>query len=214
MSAAEHPITGIILAAGESSRMGEPKSLLDWGGKPLLQHQIDALTDAGCAPVVVVLGAAAETVQAKVSCHTPCLMVHNPDYRSGRASSLRVGAVALPDGLRDGGGDRRHRRGSAGTGLDAGTADRLLARKWRPHRRAAIRGADRASAAAGRFAAGRTAHSGGCVGGIAGDPKPPRRCRPHRRGGRSMGPVQPEHAAGVRRRARRVQSLTRAPIGG
>ena len=54
-------------------------------------------------------------------------MVHNPDYRSGRASSLRTGAAALPDGLRDGGA-------IAVTGVDqpvrASTLKRLIV-GWR-----------------------------------------------------------------------------------
>jgi CTP:molybdopterin cytidylyltransferase MocA len=90
-------VAAIVLAAGESRRMGRAKALLDWGGKPLLQHQIDELTSAGCAPIVVVLGHEADRIAAAVRCDGGCRVVRNRDYASGRASSLRAGAEALPD---------------------------------------------------------------------------------------------------------------------
>ena len=90
-------VAGLILAAGESTRMGQPKALLDWGGTPLLQHQIDVLTAAGCAPVVVVMGHGAAQVRARIHCAEPCRIVENADYRRGRASSVRAGAEAVPD---------------------------------------------------------------------------------------------------------------------
>ena len=89
-------VAAIVLAAGESRRMGRPKPLLDWGGKPLLQHQIDELSAAGCEPIVVVLGHDAERIAAAIRCGG-CPVVHNREYASGRASSLRAGADALPD---------------------------------------------------------------------------------------------------------------------
>ena len=47
-------IAGLLLAAGESTRMGSPKPLLDWHGKPLIRYQVDQLRAAGCDHVVVV----------------------------------------------------------------------------------------------------------------------------------------------------------------
>ena len=91
-------VAAIILAAGESQRMGEPKALLDWGGKPLLQHQIDEMLAAGCTAVVVVLGADAETVRAPIRRDGGCEMVVNADYAQGRASSVQRGAETAPDG--------------------------------------------------------------------------------------------------------------------
>ena len=90
-------VAALVLAAGESRRMGRPKALLDWGGKPLLQHQIDELAAAGCDPVVVVLGHEAPTIEAAIDCRGPCRIVLNSRYMSGRASSLRAGAATLPD---------------------------------------------------------------------------------------------------------------------
>lgn len=90
-------VAAVILAAGESRRMGRPKALLDWGGKALLQHQLDELSAAGCDPLVVVLGHEALTIEAAIDCRGPCQIVVNSQYRTGRASSLRAGAASLPD---------------------------------------------------------------------------------------------------------------------
>ena len=90
-------VAAIVLAAGESRRMGRAKALLDWNGKPLLQHQIDELSAAGCEPIVVVLGHEKERIAAAIRCAGGCRVVHNREYASGRASSLRAGADALPD---------------------------------------------------------------------------------------------------------------------
>ena len=90
-------VAGLILAAGESRRMGRPKATLDWGGVPLLHHQVQALREAGCEPVIVVLGAEAHNLRARLREAPPCVVVENAAYRSGRASSLRVGASLVPD---------------------------------------------------------------------------------------------------------------------
>lgn len=90
-------VAAVILAAGESRRMGRPKALLDWGGKALLQHQLDELSAAGCDPLVVVLGHQALTIEAAIDCLGRCQIVMNSQYVSGRASSLRAGAATLPD---------------------------------------------------------------------------------------------------------------------
>lgn len=75
--------------------MGRPKPLLPWRGATLIAFQVQELAAAGCAPVVVVLGHAAEEVRP----HVPpdATVVVNEGYRQGRASSLRAGAAALPD---------------------------------------------------------------------------------------------------------------------
>ena len=85
----------ILLAAGESTRMGGPKALLPWGGTTLIAYQVGELLGAGVDHLVVVLGHAADEVRP----HVPfqARVVVNEAYRQGRASSLRVGAAALPD---------------------------------------------------------------------------------------------------------------------
>jgi molybdenum cofactor cytidylyltransferase len=88
------PVTGIVLAAGTSSRLGRPKQLLDFGGRPLLQHAIDAMEGSGLIDIVVVLGHHAEEVAAAVSTGPDTRTVVNPDYAQGQATSLRAGLEA------------------------------------------------------------------------------------------------------------------------
>ena len=91
-------IAGVVLAAGTSSRLGRPKQLLPLQGKPLTQHVVDATIAAGLDEVVVVLGHAAEEVEAGLELPPPARAVVNPDYEAGQSSSLRTGLRALgPD---------------------------------------------------------------------------------------------------------------------
>lgn len=85
----------IILAAGESRRMGEPKQLLPFAGKPMLQCVIDALADAD--ERLVVLGCRAEDIAGKIHGAT---VVRNPEYRRGMFSSVQAGLRALPAGAK------------------------------------------------------------------------------------------------------------------
>jgi len=89
------PIAAIILAAGESTRMGRPKQLLPWGGTTLLAWQVRQMREAGVDEVVVVLGHAAAEVRPAVP--PEARVVVNEAYRQGRASSLRCGAAAVSD---------------------------------------------------------------------------------------------------------------------
>ena len=86
----------ILLAAGASTRMGRPKQLLDWGGRPLLAAQVEALLAADCAPVIVVLGAHEPRVRAAVPDHPAVRWISNRAWREGRAGSIRAGARAIP----------------------------------------------------------------------------------------------------------------------
>jgi molybdenum cofactor cytidylyltransferase len=87
--------SAILLAAGESTRMGRPKALLPWGDETLLAYQVRQLEAAGVEDIVVVLGAQAEEMRPAVP--AGARVVVNESYREGRASSLRAGAAALPD---------------------------------------------------------------------------------------------------------------------
>jgi molybdenum cofactor cytidylyltransferase len=87
-------VAAILLAAGESTRMGTPKPLLDWFGEALVDYQIRQLREAGCEEVVVVLGHRAGEIEPVVST-AGGRCVRNESYREGRASSLRAGAEAL-----------------------------------------------------------------------------------------------------------------------
>lgn len=87
-------ISGLILAAGMSTRMGTPKALLDWGGEPLLAYQVNQLKEAGCDEVIVVLGHQADLIHRRVRA-LPCRVMLNPRYHSGRSGSLRIGVKAV-----------------------------------------------------------------------------------------------------------------------
>ncbi|HZD69362.1 MAG TPA: NTP transferase domain-containing protein, partial [Actinomycetes bacterium] len=62
-------VTGLVLAAGGSSRMGRPKQLAELAGRPLLEHTLAALAAAPVDRVVVALGACAREVTARVDLH-------------------------------------------------------------------------------------------------------------------------------------------------
>lgn len=83
-------IGAIILAAGSSSRLGEPKQLLKYEGKSLLQKTIDAANDAGTNPVVVVLGANADQISKEVN-KSKVHVVTNSEWEEGMASSIGIG---------------------------------------------------------------------------------------------------------------------------
>jgi molybdenum cofactor cytidylyltransferase len=76
--------------------MGSPKPLLDWKGRPLVAYQVEQLLSAGVDEVVVVVGHAAAAVRP-VAEAAGARVVENRAYRSGRASSVRAGALALAD---------------------------------------------------------------------------------------------------------------------
>ena len=88
-------ISAIILAAGASTRFGQPKQLLDWGGVPLLAHVADVTLSSGLAPVVVVLGCQAEAARAALGTR-PVQTVMNWRWEEGLSTSVRVGLTALP----------------------------------------------------------------------------------------------------------------------
>jgi CTP:molybdopterin cytidylyltransferase MocA len=84
----------VILAAGESARMGTPKQLLPLDGQPLLVRAVDAALASAAWPVVVVLGAHAEKIKPALA-RLPVLVVENPAWSEGMASSLRLGVATL-----------------------------------------------------------------------------------------------------------------------
>jgi molybdenum cofactor cytidylyltransferase len=91
-------ITGIVLAAGTSSRFGRTKQLLELKGKPLVQHAVDAAAAAGLDEVVVVLGHDAGRVGASLRLPPSGRTVVNPIYKAGQSTSLVAGLDAAgPD---------------------------------------------------------------------------------------------------------------------
>ncbi len=88
-------LAGIILAAGESRRMGADKALLPYAGTTFLQHLVELFLPR-VAPVIVVLGHHAEKILAALPAGVGVEIALNPDYRSGQLSSLQTGIRALP----------------------------------------------------------------------------------------------------------------------
>ncbi|SEU30285.1 nucleotidyltransferase family protein [Stigmatella erecta] len=91
-------VGGVVLAAGSSSRLGQPKQLLLHEGKTLVRRTAEAAVAAGLAPVITVLGAHPEAVAAELA-GLPVHPVLNPDWTAGMGLSLRVGLRALPPGV-------------------------------------------------------------------------------------------------------------------
>jgi molybdenum cofactor cytidylyltransferase/nicotine blue oxidoreductase len=84
---------GLVLAAGGGRRLGGPKALLRRDGALLVEHALRAVRGAGCAPVLVVLGAAADRVQAAADLAETTVVV-NQAWPTGVGSSLRAGLTA------------------------------------------------------------------------------------------------------------------------
>lgn len=89
-------IAGIVLAAGRSSRMGEPKALLEVEGVTFLERAVRILREGGCAPVVAVVppGEAAGRMGA-LAAGGGGTAVENPDAGAEQVDSLRVGLAAI-----------------------------------------------------------------------------------------------------------------------
>jgi molybdenum cofactor cytidylyltransferase len=84
----------IVLAAGASTRLGQPKQLLALNGETLLRRTVRLAQQAGCNPVFVVLGFEAARMQQELSC-LEAIPVINADWPSGMGSSLRSGIEAV-----------------------------------------------------------------------------------------------------------------------
>ena len=86
-------VAGLILAAGESRRMGFPKALLRYGEETFLDR-LAGLFAARCSPVIVVLGAEADRI--RVNEHPAATFVVNPDWARGQTTSMQCGLRAVP----------------------------------------------------------------------------------------------------------------------
>ncbi len=88
-------LAGLILAAGESRRMGTPKALLELEGETFLDRLILILGE-WCSPVIVVLGHDAQRVKAGVRYGGLATFATNQDYVRGQLSSLQCGLSLVP----------------------------------------------------------------------------------------------------------------------
>ncbi len=82
-------VAGLLLAAGQGSRLGQPKALVEIGGLTLAERGVALLRDGGAEPVVMVTGAAQVSLPGVIT-------AHNPDWQAGMGSSLREGLETLP----------------------------------------------------------------------------------------------------------------------
>ncbi len=96
MRAADNAVAAVILAAGASARLGRPKQLLTLDGQTLLRRTVEAATKAGCAPVLVVLGAHAEQFSGEIVALAGSIQVIvNEKWSKGMGTSLASGVAAL-----------------------------------------------------------------------------------------------------------------------
>jgi CTP:molybdopterin cytidylyltransferase MocA len=95
-------VAGVLLAAGEGSRFGQPKALVELNGQTLAERGVNLLRAGGADPILIVVGAAPVELDGTYT-------VYNPQWRTGMGSSLRAALQALA--------------GSAVTSASAGTAE-------------------------------------------------------------------------------------------
>lgn len=89
-------IGAVVLAAGRSQRMGQPKMLLPWGDTTVVGQVVRALVQAGLGQIVVVTGGWRQQVEAALQ-NSPARMVYNPRYMEDQmALSIQVGLASLP----------------------------------------------------------------------------------------------------------------------
>jgi len=84
----------VILAAGGSTRLGEPKQLLELEGKSLLRRAVDAAVESRCESVAVVVGAEAKRMRAELA-EAPVRIIENARWSEGLSTSVRAGVEAL-----------------------------------------------------------------------------------------------------------------------
>jgi CTP:molybdopterin cytidylyltransferase MocA len=82
-------VAGLLLAAGQGRRLGQPKALVEIGGMTLAERGVALLREGGADPIVMVTGAAPVSLPGVIT-------AHNPDWQTGMGSSLREGLETLP----------------------------------------------------------------------------------------------------------------------
>ena len=86
----------ILLAAGNSSRLGRPKQLLSFEGETLLQHSLQVASASQAHPIILVLGAQADIIKGDVDkLNLHIIIIQNKGWVEGMASSIRSGIKAL-----------------------------------------------------------------------------------------------------------------------
>lgn len=96
LTAAIEPVAAVLLAAGDSQRLGRSKQLLDWKGKPFVRQVAETALAAGLEPLLVITGADATATEAALA-GLPLWVVRNPNWSVGQSSSVKAGLAALPN---------------------------------------------------------------------------------------------------------------------
>jgi molybdenum cofactor cytidylyltransferase len=89
---------GIILAAGDSTRFGQPKQLLDWKGKPFVRQVTETALQAGLEPVLVITGNHHTEIESCLK-DLPVTVIHNSNYKNGQSESIKLGIKNLPNNI-------------------------------------------------------------------------------------------------------------------
>tara|TARA_B110001452_G_scaffold248074_1_gene234561 strand:+ start:896 stop:1438 length:543 start_codon:yes stop_codon:yes gene_type:complete len=86
-------VPAIVLAAGSSSRLGQPKALVKWNDETLVGRSVRILQESGCNPIIVVTRSELQ-VDVMLSCPGATIIV-NPNPEQGRTGSLQIGLLSL-----------------------------------------------------------------------------------------------------------------------
>ena len=89
-------VAAVILAAGESARLGKPKQLLKFRGETLLRRIVGAASDAGCSPIIVVAGSESDELRKELQ-RTDAAVVENENWKRGIGTSIHAGVQHLID---------------------------------------------------------------------------------------------------------------------
>jgi len=89
-------IAVLIIAAGNSSRLGQPKQLVEFEGKPLLTHIIEQALFAKLDSVSVVLGSKKDLISSTIN-HLPVSIIENKKWKTGMGSSIAIGVKKITE---------------------------------------------------------------------------------------------------------------------
>jgi molybdenum cofactor cytidylyltransferase len=93
-------IAAVVMAAGLSQRMGQPKMLLPWGKRTVIEQVVDVLVEGEVEKIIIVTGGLKEQYEGLLS-NYPVDVVFNPHYENGEMlDSLKIGIQQLSDPIR------------------------------------------------------------------------------------------------------------------